>query len=593
MQRCLSGICGVCGLLVRRPHLVLLLLLCGLSSVSLAKPSRPRIGLVLSGGGARGAAHVGVLKVLEELRIPVDFIAGTSMGSAVGGLYASGLSAKELEEIFGKFDWEAAFNDSPPRTERSFRRKKDETSTLVKYRVGIGKDGLKFPRGAVEGQNFISELRMLGHITETLSSFDQLPTPFRALASDIATGESVVISSGDLALAIRASVAIAPLFSPIEYQGRLLSDGGYLNNIPVNVVRDMGADELIVVNIGTPLTKRENIQSVFDVMSQVSRLGGSQFDRQQKAKVTDKDLLIEPDLEGLTFVDFSKVPEMMKRGEAMARSMTESLKRYSLSEADYSAWKANRKGAVPWPVVQAIQIENHSKIKDDILRPFITQPVGQPVDPQALQKDMAAIYGLGYFEYVDYNVVESSAGRTLVIKAPRKSWGPNYLRFGVSFADDFNGNSEYLLGARYTMTELNRMGGEFQLDGGVGTNPRLAAEYYQPFWYGKRRFDNGAAYFITPLISYQRSTENIIVQDQSTVQYRFNTLRSGIDLGRHFGNFGELRGGFRKGASEADLRVGTPPDGLNSLRIDDAYVTAFYRTDTLDKVSFPRRYPVR
>src|SRR5262245_8476529 len=182
---------------------------------------RPRIGLVLSGGGARGSAPGGALKVPEEMRIPIDYIAGTSMGSAVGGLYASGLSSEELNKIFGAFDWDAAFNDSPPRSERSYRRKQDDQANLVKYRVGIGKDGLKFPRGAVEGQNFVTELRKLGHITQDLPSFDMLPTPFRALASDLGTGESVVISSGDLAMAIRASVAIAPLFSPVEYQGRL------------------------------------------------------------------------------------------------------------------------------------------------------------------------------------------------------------------------------------------------------------------------------------------------------------------------------------------------------------------------------------
>src|SRR5262249_44568063 len=158
-------------------------------------------------------------------------------------------------------------------------------------------------------------------------------------ASDIVSGESVVLSSGDLAMAIRASVAIAPLFSPVEYQGRLLSDGGYLNNIPVNVVRDMGADQIIVINIGTPLAKRDEIRSVMDVMSQTGRLGGDRFDREQKAKISKKDLLIEPDLTGLSFVDFAKVPDMIKRGEAKAREMIDQLKKYSVSEAEYATWK--------------------------------------------------------------------------------------------------------------------------------------------------------------------------------------------------------------------------------------------------------------
>src|SRR3954470_24008467 len=170
---------------MRRIALIgLLLTLAGAAHAASEVSRRPKIGLVLSGGGARGAAHVGVLKVLEELRIPVDYIAGTSMGSAVGGLYATGLSAEELDKIFEKFDWDAAFNDSPPRSERSYRRKQDDQNSLVKYRVGVGADGFKFPRGAVEGQNFVTELRKLGQITQNLRSFDDLPTPFRALASD-------------------------------------------------------------------------------------------------------------------------------------------------------------------------------------------------------------------------------------------------------------------------------------------------------------------------------------------------------------------------------------------------------------------------
>ncbi len=251
------------------------------SSRPLTFNKRPRIGLVLSGGGARGAAHVGVIKVLEELRIPVDFIAGTSMGSAVGGLYASGLNTQELETLFANFDWNAAFSDSPARRELSFRRKNDDLTFLVKARIGIGDGGVKLPLGLVEGQNFITELRKLSHVTESIDSFDHLPIPFRALATDLETGKSVILDKGDLANAIRASIAIVPLFSPVEINGRLYVDGGYLKNIPVDVVQAMGVDHLIIVNIGTPLTKRKDIKSVLDVYSQVGRLGGQYQDQRQ------------------------------------------------------------------------------------------------------------------------------------------------------------------------------------------------------------------------------------------------------------------------------------------------------------------------
>jgi NTE family protein len=204
----------------------------------------PKIGLVLSGGGARGLAHVGVLKVLEEMRIPISYVAGTSMGAAVGGLYAAGIPADELEEIFLAFDLTASFSDAPSRQDLSFRRKEDDRTFLVKTHIGLGKKGLKLPRGFVEGQTFVTELRKLSHVTEPLASFDQLPIPFRAMATDLGSGHPVVLDSGDLVKAIRASIAISPLFTPIEIDGRLLADGGYLRNIPVETAHEMGAEQL-------------------------------------------------------------------------------------------------------------------------------------------------------------------------------------------------------------------------------------------------------------------------------------------------------------------------------------------------------------
>jgi len=199
---------------------------------------RPKVGLVLSGGGARGFAHIGVLKVLEENHIPIDYIAGTSMGSIIGGLYASGMSAAEVEVVVDGIDWDRVFIDSLPRQDRSFRRKRDDDFALVKAKPGFGDGKIKLPQGLVQGESIALLLQRLALPVATVKDFDKLSIPFRAIASNIVTGEPVVLGSGNLAQALRASMSIPAAMAPVEIEGKLLVDGGISTNLPVTVVRD-------------------------------------------------------------------------------------------------------------------------------------------------------------------------------------------------------------------------------------------------------------------------------------------------------------------------------------------------------------------
>jgi NTE family protein len=555
------------------------------SSPSTRKLKRHRIGLVLSGGGARGAAHVGVIKVLEELRIPVDFIAGTSMGSAVGGLYASGLTTQELETLFAKFDWNAAFTDSPPRRELSFRRKNDDRTFLVKARIGVGDDGFKLPLGLVEGQNFVTELRKLSHVTEYVSSFDNLPIPFRALATDLETGKSVILDKGDLVNAIRASIAIAPLFSPVEINGRLYVDGGYLKNIPVDVVQEMKVDRLIVVNIGTPLSKREDINSVLDVVSQVGRFGGQFQDERQLSNVGKEDSLIQPDLTGLSFVDFGKIPEIMKRGEDAARAMIKELSRFSLSPEEYRSWRASLPKPPVLPRVDGIEIKNGTRIADSVLAPFISQPLGTILDPVRMQTDLARLYGLGYFECIDYHVEPRGGKNIVVVDAPRKSWGPNYLKLGFKMAEDFNGHGDYGIMARYQMTEINSLGAEFQVDGNVGLNSGVSAEFYQPVGKVPRRLSYGAPYFVFLNGGLQQNNEPILLNQTNEVPFRNQHSGIGGGGGRSLGNWGQFRLGMAW--VRQSYRTPTVPD--YNVQYDQGEGVALLSIDTMDNAGFPRK----
>ena len=250
-----------------RVTLALLWLVCSAAAVAQqaapqSPPHRLRIGLVLSGGGARGIAHVGVLQVLQQLHVPIDAIAGTSMGAVVGGLYASGLSPEQIAATLRSVNWQRAFRDRPPREELTLRRKQEDENFLVEFPIGIRGGRPVLPMGLIEGQSLTEVLRLLTLPVARIDRFDDLPTPFRAVATDLETGQEVVIGSGDLTSAMRASLSAPGVFVPVERGGRMLVDGGISDNVPVDVARAMGVDVVIVVDVDFPLLPRKKLTSV-------------------------------------------------------------------------------------------------------------------------------------------------------------------------------------------------------------------------------------------------------------------------------------------------------------------------------------------
>ena len=300
--------------------------------------ARPKIGLALSGGGARGAAHVGVLKVLEELRVPVDYIAGTSMGAIVGGLYASGMSPDEIEKALVEMDWDIVLHDGQMRPDRSFRRKLDDRLYLSKLKAGVkdGKPGI--PTALVQGQQFNLVLNRLTVDVAEVNDFDHLPIPFRAVATEIATGNEVVLGRGNLATAIRASVSVPGVFAGVKYDGKLLVDGGISNNLPVSVVRKMGADIVIAIDISTPLLTEEELTSALKIAKQLTALLTRRNTERQIASLTSRDVLIVPPLDKLvTSASFEKAPLAIEIGEKAARKQQNQLRRLSVPGAKYNS----------------------------------------------------------------------------------------------------------------------------------------------------------------------------------------------------------------------------------------------------------------
>ncbi|AZD53455.1 patatin-like phospholipase family protein [Pseudomonas chlororaphis] len=544
-----------------------------------AEAPRPKIGLVLSGGAARGLAHIGVLKALEEQGVKIDAIAGTSMGAVIGGLYASGYKIDELEKLALGIDWQQALSDAPPREDIPFRRKQDDRDFLVKQKLSFRDDGsLGLPLGVIQGQNLALLLEsMLAHASDT-RDFDKLPIPFRAVATDIASGEKVVFRKGHLPRVIRASMSIPAVFAPVEMDGRLLVDGGMTDNIPLDVARDMGVDIAIVVDIGTPLRSRQQLATVVDVLNQSITLMTRRNSEEQLASLHKSDVLIQPPLANFGVTDFGRAQEMIDAGYRATRILDARLAPLRRAEPMDAELSAARTPSQRTPIITAIRVENDSKVSDDVIRYYIRQHIGEPLDLGRLQTDMGTLYGLDYFEQVQYRVVHKGNDHTLVINARGKRSGTDYLRLGLNLSDDMRGDSAFNLGASYRVNGINSLGAEWLTRVQIGDQQELYSEFYQPL-------DVGSRYFIAPYIGIESQNIEAVLDNDPIAEYRLERYGFGLNIGRQIGNSGEIRFGVGEAWGKADVRVGD--QDLPSESFNEGYYELRYSFDSLDNVYFP------
>lgn len=540
---------------------------------------RPKVGLVLSGGAARGLAHIGVLKALEEQGIKIDAIAGTSMGAVVGGLYASGYRIDELEKLASNIDWQAALSDAPPREDVPFRRKQDDRDFLVKQKLSFRDDGsLGLPLGVIQGQNLSLLLEsLLAHTSDT-RDFDKLPIPFRAVATDIANGEKVVFRKGHLPQVIRASMSIPAVFAPVELDGRLLVDGGMTDNIPLDVARQMGVDVAIVVDIGTPLRNRKQLTTVVDVLNQSITLMTRSNSEEQLAALKSSDVLIQPSLAAFGVTDFGKAQEMIDAGYRATRILDARLAVLRPNESQDAELNAARSPGQRTPIITAIRVENDSKVDDDVIRYYIRQHIGEPLDLGRLHSDMGTLYGLDYFEQVQYRVVHKGQDHTLVISARGKRSGTDYLRVGLNLSDDMRGDSAFNLGASYRINGINRLGAEWLTRAQIGDRQELYTEFYQPL-------DVGSRYFVAPYASFDAQNVEAVLDNDPIAQYRVERYGFGLNFGRQIGNNGEVRFGVGEAWGKADVRIGD--QDLPSENFNEGFYALKYSYDSLDNVYFP------
>ncbi|BBP69535.1 patatin [Pseudomonas sp. Seg1] len=562
-------------------HRLLFCLLLGFLPMLLcaAEAPRPKVGLVLSGGAARGLAHIGVLKALEEQGIKIDAIAGTSMGAVIGGLYASGYKIDELEKLALGIDWQQALSDAPPREDVPFRRKQDDRDFLVKQKLSFRDDGsLGLPLGVIQGQNLALLLEsLLAHTSDT-RDFDKLPIPFRAVATDIANGEKVVFRKGHLPQVIRASMSIPAVFAPVELDGRLLVDGGMTDNIPLDVAREMGVDIAIVVDIGTPLRNRKQLTTVVDVLNQSITLMTRSNSEEQLAALKPTDVLIQPALASFGVTDFGRAQEMIDAGYRATRILDARLARLKPSESQDAELNAARAPGQRTPIITAIKVENDSKVDDDVIRYYIRQHIGEPLDLGRLHSDMGTLYGLDYFEQVQYRVVHKGQDHTLVISARGKRSGTDYLRVGLNLSDDMRGDSAFNLGASYRINGINRLGAEWLTRAQLGDKQELYSEFYQPL-------DVGSRYFIAPSVVFEAQNVDAVLDNDPIAQYRVERYGMALNVGRQIGNNGEVRFGVGEAWGKADVRIGD--QDLPSENFNEGFYSLKYSYDSLDNVYYP------
>ncbi|MGM0767837.1 MAG: patatin-like phospholipase family protein [Pseudomonadota bacterium] len=512
---------------------------------------RPTVGLVLSGGGAKGMAHVGVLRVLEEMRVPVDLVVGTSAGSAVGALYATGMPVDEIEQRFIDLDWISSFQDDPGRAYKPVRRKQEDWRFPVVPGIGVRRDGLHLGGGIIAGQNLGFILNELTRNAALVEDFDELAIPFRAVATDLETGEQVVLGSGNLSEAIRASMSIPGVYAPVQRDGRLLIDGGVANNLPVTVAREMGADIVIAVDITDPLLKAEDLQEAFSVVGQLTTMMTRMNTEYQLGRLREGDVLIRPDLEGRSSADFYDAPVLFELGATTARSHARELRHLAVDKPRWQQFRARVDASAYSPgEIVSIRVEQDSRLAGEFLRSRIRQQTGDELDVDVLEEDLKRIYGLGYYETVSYSLAPSEQGTVLTVQVQEKSWGPNYLSFGLNYEDNFDSETRFNVGAALRMTELNALGGEWQTGLQLGTEPYVRTQWFQPLDYGYQRFlIAGAEYSRDSFSVFEDGGERIAEVD---VTFRQLDLTLGMELG---GN-GDVRLGYYRGYATVDEQVG-------------------------------------
>ncbi len=539
---------------------------------------RARIGVALEGGGALGLAHIGVLEWFEEHHIPVDYVAGTSMGGLVGGFYATGMSPADLKKLIEGVDWNAVLSDSTPFEDLSYRRKEDQRAYPNAFILGL-KNGLSLPAGLNAGHQIgllIDRITLPYYKSE---SFATLPTPFRCVATDLVSGKQVVFEEGSLAEALRSTMSIPGAFAPVHDNERVLVDGGLVNNLPTDVVKDMGADIVIAVHLDTQPMAAEDIKSLLTVLDQSMRVVIAESELRGIARA---DAVVSVPMGAFTSTDYKKHDPIMQKGYEAAEEKSQLLEKFALSDAEWQEYvqdrDARKKTLAPVPQFITVEGADTAQQKENIER-YLAPLAGKPLDADKLDRALTRLTGVGRYDTVGYRFAEREGQQGLLIQVSEKNYAPPTIQPGFEVDGSASEEVGFTAASRLTFLDVAGFRSEWRTDILFGNTYGLGSELYRPF-------TPVSKWFIAPHGLATTRVFKVYEKGDPLADYKLGQATFGVDVGYGFNRFSELRFGYEVGYLETKLRLGTPVFNSVDGRVGDAKL--HYLFDHTDDPVIPR-----
>ena len=550
------------------PIFVCLLASLGATSLDAQEPApqRLKIGLVFSGGGARGFAHIGVIEWLEEHRIPVDVVTGTSMGGLIAGMYATGMTPAEAHKFITAVDWDKSLLSEPSYDQLAFRRKEDRRAYQLGIALGL-KDGLGGPAGFNPGHG-VGQLFDRAALTYAdMKTFDDLPIPFRCVATDLLTGDPDVLQSGSLPQALRATMAVPGVFTPVELDDKILVDGGMVDNIPSDVAREMGAKVVIVVDVASELGSRKELGTLGGVLDQALDIATLENER-RGLKLAN--VVVQPVLRKFSAADFYSSEQIIRAGYEAAETSKANLLPYAITEEQWQEHlrlRYARKRTKP-PTITEVEIAGATGNEKERLQKEFGKYAGKPFDIPHLETDLTRATGEGRFDLLGYETFSTPEGAGLRINAHEKTYGPPFVDLAINVQGSGTGDFDFSAGARLTLLDVRGHGGEWRNDVVLGGTNLLSTELYQPL--GASRF------FVAPRAFYLKQARGSFVGSREVAEYRDRRMGAGIDIGFNSGRRSEIRLGYEYFNGALATVIGSPQSpgtsgGNGSLRARFAY----------------------
>ena len=544
-------------------------------STPIANALQPRVGVAFGGGSARGIAHVGVIRWLEEHRIPIDVAAGTSMGGLVGGAFATGMDADELQAFVVSINWDELFGESSFRY-KNIRRKADARAFPSRLEFGL-RGGIVPPTALNNGEEVELLLARMTAPYFEIEDFDQLPTPFRAVAVDLLSAQPVVMRSGSLSDALRATMSIPLIFPPVDLDGRILVDGGAMNNVPADIVRDMGAQRVVAVNVGD-LSDREDINStLFGVASATT---DAMMRASTRRTLMAADVVINVPLKGYGSLDWRRAAQLIDEGYRAAEAMRDQLLPLAVSEADFEVWRTARqaKRQKMLPVPTFVHLDGFARNDTSRLDVLLARHRDAPLDVDAVERDIAIIIGLDRYESVTWRLTRDSArGVGLYVRGRIKSYAPPFLMIGGLLENTTSNDFRIAATARYLAFDQVGSGSELRIDGTIGSDPSVAIELYRPI--------GPTPLFLAPYAGVITKTFDVIDQDSVIARYGETIPRVGLNLGVNVGAQSDVRLGPYVSHRSASIETGDP--GFPEVRGTETGTELVWRVDTQDSPVIP------